>query len=77
MPRPGFAGVFYPSRKALPRVPITNNVSGNRLKVSDPGPGRGYRLVALQKHGAFVDIWSDLELEKLLELAVSLTPAPR
>ncbi len=50
---------------------------GRRLEISDPGPGEGERLVRLEHLGTHVDIWSDLDRERLLDVAASLAPASR
>ena len=48
---------------------------GRRLEISDPGPGKAKRLVRLEHLGTHVDIWSELDRERLLDVAASLTPA--
>ena len=50
-------------------------VGGRRMEISDPGPGAGMRLVRLEHLGTHVDIWSDLDRERLLDVAASLAPA--
>ena len=50
---------------------------GRRLEISDPGPGKGKRLVRLEHLGTHVDIWSDLDRERLLDVAASLALASR
>jgi hypothetical protein len=49
--------------------------NGQELRISDPGEGRGYRIVALDKQGTFLEMWSNREREVVLELATSLVPA--
>ncbi len=51
------------------------SVDGQELRISDPGPGRAYRLVALEKQGTYIDIAADMEREQIIELATSLTAA--
>jgi hypothetical protein len=48
---------------------------GQEFRISDPGPGRGYRLVALKKQETYVNICSDLERELVIEVATSLVAA--
>jgi hypothetical protein len=48
---------------------------GQKLLISDPGAGVGMRIVEMQRDGTHVDIWSDLERECLIDLAMSLRPA--
>ena len=48
---------------------------GLELRISDPGPGPGVRIVALQRHGTHVAIRSELERQPLIDLATSLIPA--
>jgi len=48
---------------------------GQKLLISDPGAGVGMRIVAMQQDGTHVDIWSDLERERLIDVAMSLRPA--
>jgi hypothetical protein len=48
---------------------------GQAMWVSDPG-GEGKRIVSLERHGTRVTIHSDLDRDTLLDLAVSLAPAP-
>jgi hypothetical protein len=48
---------------------------GQKLLISDPGAGVGMRIVAMQRHGTHVDIWSDHEREFLIDVALSLRPA--
>jgi hypothetical protein len=48
---------------------------GQKLLISDPGAGVGMRVVAIQRYGTHVDIWSDLERECLIDVALSLRPA--
>jgi hypothetical protein len=49
--------------------------AGVPISVSDPGVEKGLKIAALQQHGTHVTIYSDLELDKLLETAASLAPA--
>jgi hypothetical protein len=49
--------------------------AGRRMEISDPGPEKGKRIVRLEHLGTHVDIWSDLDRERLLDLAASLAPA--
>lgn len=46
-----------------------------KLLISDPGAGVGMRIVAIQRDGTHVDIWSDHERECLFDVALSLRPA--
>lgn len=47
---------------------------GRRMAISDPGPGAGDRLVRLEHLGTHVDIRSELDRDRLLDLAASLAP---
>jgi hypothetical protein len=47
---------------------------GLQMRVSDPGAD-GSRIVALEKQGTHVTVWSDLDRELLIDLAASLVPA--
>jgi hypothetical protein len=42
---------------------------GRRMEISDPGPNKGKRIVRLEHLGTHVDIWSDLDRERLIDLA--------
>jgi hypothetical protein len=48
---------------------------GRRMEISDPGTGAGQRLVRLEHMGTHVEIRSELDRDRLLELAASLRPA--
>jgi len=47
------------------------------LEVSDPSPEEGLRIVVFEQHGNWVDIVSDMPLEKLQEFAISFLRADR
>lgn len=49
--------------------------NGQEVRISDPGSGHGYRLVAMKKQNTYLDICSDLDREQLMEVATSLAPA--
>ncbi len=52
---------------------------GQKLSISDPGAGDGMRgdgmrIVAMQRDGTHVDIWSDHERQCLIDIALSFRP---
>lgn len=52
------------------------NVEGHALEISDPAPEvQGLRILAFQKENTDVTITSDLPIEDLLKIAVSMTKA--
>jgi hypothetical protein len=51
------------------------NRDGWSLRISDPG-AEGMRVMSLEHAGTHVMIWSDLDREQLVDLAMSLVPAP-
>jgi hypothetical protein len=56
------------------RVDVANGALKD-LRISDPGGDSGSRLVAFGQAGTYVKIQSDLDRERLIDLATSFIPA--
>jgi hypothetical protein len=52
-------------------------VDGRRLRLSDPGPGKGSRIVALEQEGTHAQVHSHMDRDRILKLAASLVRATR
>jgi hypothetical protein len=50
--------------------------NGRSMRLSDPG-AEGMRVVALEQEGTHVTVWSELDRERILDLAASLVPPHR
>jgi hypothetical protein len=50
--------------------------NGRSMRLSDPG-AEGMRVAALEQEGTHVTLWSELDRERILDLAASLVPAHR
>jgi outer membrane lipoprotein-sorting protein len=48
---------------------------GKRMLISDPGAGAGMRVISLEQSGTHVAVWSDLDRDRLIDVAASLVPA--